>query len=157
MMLHNRRVWRFARWPALAAVAFILLAWMASTYHPSSAVFDRWGVESFGGLIVIRIWEPSGPFYQTSQDAVKEALRRPGLEWPVLSLGRFGSGYACVPYWLLFIPAAVMAIVAFWKAGRSYPRGCCGNCGYNLIGSPSGRCPECGAKGTIVGLGGLRP
>lgn len=154
MMLHNRGLWRFARWPALGVASIILLAWMASTYRPFSVVFDRWGIESFGGLIVIRIWEPSGPFYQTSQDAVKEALRRPGLEWPVLSLGRFGSGYVCVPFWLLFIPAAVMAVVAFWRAGRSYPRGCCMNCGYNLAGSPSGRCPECGAGGASVGVGG---
>lgn len=147
-MLHARRFWRGARWPAASFTLLILIAWVTSTRWAVSKSFNDWGIESFGGLIVLRQWEGGGPAYQTSEDAVTEALGHFGWELPVFSLSRFGIGYLSIPYWVLFLPAAVVALIAFWRAGTTYPVGCCPACGYSLRGSPSGKCPECGSAST---------
>ncbi len=43
--------------------------------------------------------------------------------------------------WLILLAIATWA----WRRGRYLPRGHCANCGYDLAGNVSGRCPECGA------------
>ncbi len=52
---------------------------------------------------------------------------------------------AAVPLWLplglLGIPTALL----WWLDGPPRP-GHCQNCGYNLTGNTSGRCPECGER-----------
>jgi len=52
--------------------------------------------------------------------------------------------YIEIPLWL---PAMVSAVLGvwLWRTSRSSRPGHCGNCGYNLTGNVSGRCPECGA------------
>jgi hypothetical protein len=50
-----------------------------------------------------------------------------------------------VPLWLLFLCMAV-ATAVLWLPGRRYINpDHCQNCGYNLTGNVSGRCPECGS------------
>ena len=58
------------------------------------------------------------------------------VQWPF--------GWIAVPLWL---PFALIAIptVYFWFTDRRLPRpGQCTQCGYNLQGLTSKRCPECG-------------
>jgi hypothetical protein len=51
--------------------------------------------------------------------------------------------WVSVPIWIPLLLAAVPTAVLFWR-DRRYPRGHCQNCGYNLTGNVSARCPECG-------------
>jgi len=55
-----------------------------------------------------------------------------------------------LPLWLMFLASAVYPVVAFirgplrrWRRKR---RGLCVGCGYNLIGTVTGVCSECGAR-----------
>lgn len=48
-----------------------------------------------------------------------------------------------VPLWLLLLVVGVPTGILFWRDRRS-PPGHCLECGYNLTGNVSGRCPECG-------------
>jgi hypothetical protein len=50
---------------------------------------------------------------------------------------------AVVPLWLLFIIGLVPTLWLMWR-DRPYPPGHCQSCRYDLRGSQSHRCPECG-------------
>lgn len=50
-----------------------------------------------------------------------------------------------VPLWGIFAVIAVPTLYVWWCDRRRVPPGHCHQCGYNLTGNVSGRCPECGA------------
>ncbi len=47
-----------------------------------------------------------------------------------------------IPWVVLF---GAGAGVLWWRLPSRYPRGHCASCGYDLSGSPGGKCPECGS------------
>ena len=47
-----------------------------------------------------------------------------------------------IPWMVLFGAGAGML---WWRLPRVHPRGHCASCGYDLSGSPGGKCPECGS------------
>ena len=66
----------------------------------------------------------------------------------VLPIFGFVGKHAGVKYFAipLLWPCLIIAIptgMLFWRDCRP-PKGHCQNCGYNLTGNVSGRCPECG-------------
>jgi hypothetical protein len=65
----------------------------------------------------------------------------------VIECGRSG-GLVVMPLWMLLVVVAVPTAVLWWRDRRRIPAGHCRQCGYNLTGNVSGRCPECG---TAVG------
>jgi hypothetical protein len=50
-----------------------------------------------------------------------------------------------MPLWIPFVVAIVPAILLRFRR-RAVAVGCCRGCGYDLRGSPSGICPECGVR-----------
>lgn len=52
------------------------------------------------------------------------------------------------PFLVLTTPPAVIFSRRAWRARRLRRPGHCRQCGYNLTGNVSGRCPECGAEVT---------
>ena len=70
-------------------------------------------------------------------------------------MGLFGPGRiglkagngVFVPLWLPFVIIAVTTGFLFWQDRKRPKPGHCQECGYDLTGNTSGRCPECG-KGT---------
>ncbi|MCH8805988.1 MAG: hypothetical protein IH986_07860 [Planctomycetes bacterium] len=47
-----------------------------------------------------------------------------------------------LPLWIPFVLAGALTVFC-WRSRVS--KGCCRQCGYNLTGNVSGRCPECGS------------
>jgi hypothetical protein len=70
--------------------------------------------------------------------------------WPIIL-----KEIVIIPLWILVVPVAI-ASVFLRQVGRSYPKGFCQSCGYNLTGRSSARCPECGDAVNRLGIGGLR-
>ena len=61
---------------------------------------------------------------------------------PMPSTFRLGAW----PFWGPFVAFAVPTAILWWiDHARRVPPGHCRQCGYNLTGNVSGRCPECGA------------
>lgn len=50
-----------------------------------------------------------------------------------------------VPLWLFFLLTAIPTYI-LWRYYKNYPDNCCQECGYNLTGNTTGKCPECGVK-----------
>jgi len=50
-----------------------------------------------------------------------------------------------IPFWIPFAAFAVATLFLRRSERRDRRRGACGECGYDLTGNVSGRCPECGA------------
>jgi predicted amidophosphoribosyltransferase len=46
--------------------------------------------------------------------------------------------------WLPLLLVGAPTALLWWRDRRLIPPGHCQNCGYNLTGNVSGRCPECG-------------
>ncbi len=66
----------------------------------------------------------------------------PWVYQPVIpSVG--GKPLAFIPLWLPLVIVAIPTIWLWWR-DRRFPTGHCENCGYDLTGNVSGRCPECG-------------
>ncbi len=56
-----------------------------------------------------------------------------------------GVAYLSMPLWLPFVLLAIPSALLWWADRRRIRPGGCSNCGYDLTGNVSGRCPECGA------------
>ncbi|GMU84538.1 MAG: hypothetical protein AMXMBFR47_44070 [Planctomycetota bacterium] len=49
-----------------------------------------------------------------------------------------------LPLWIPFAAIGAPTVWLWWRERRRMGPGCCGDCGYDLTGNVSGRCPECG-------------
>ena len=138
-------------WSGLVACGLLLLAWGLSLQWSVRYASD-WNslaVESVcvsrGRLLVCRITNPTRP------DRWEEGWRvySPGFPPSWLpgrgtASGTFGTlAYVSIPLWC-FLLAAAIPVGLIWYRGRRIPPGRCQNCGYDLTGNTSGRCPECG-------------
>lgn len=78
--------------------------------------------------------------------AARSGWEKTGLRWPRVGArpGQVGRGF--IPLWLPFLAIATPTALLWWRDRRPkrYPPGCCRQCGYDLTGNMSGRCPECG-------------
>ena len=60
------------------------------------------------------------------------------LDWSTLSLR--------LPFWVPWLVAMAVSLGAKSMLARRRPTNLCAECGYNLTGNVSGRCPECGTS-----------
>jgi len=58
---------------------------------------------------------------------------------------RINQRVIAIPIWMPITIAATGTFVLYWTGRGRRPVGHCADCGYNLTGNVSGRCPECGA------------
>ncbi|MCC6361329.1 MAG: hypothetical protein IT450_21540 [Phycisphaerales bacterium] len=111
---------------AQAVIAVVLQRWMRE-FPPLIVAFTA---TALGGVVGF---------------AAAVVTAHPSVPWPLV----------CAVYPL---PAYLIAGLAATVARRSLPAepgpGCCRNCGYDLTGNTSGRCPECGRR---VGSDGRQP
>ena len=64
--------------------------------------------------------------------------------YPNISAGAWWF-HIYMPMWIPLLAVGVPSLIG-WRRNRPPPPGHCGECGYNLAGLTSGRCPECGTK-----------
>lgn len=58
---------------------------------------------------------------------------------------RAGARHGWLPLWIPLLLAVGGTAWLAWRRRHCFPPGTCQNCGYDLTGNVSGRCPECGA------------
>jgi hypothetical protein len=80
------------------------------------------------------------------------ALPQKGVSYTIAPNRAVGTEYR-IPLWIPFVLMAVPTTLLWWR-GRPKRQGCCQQCGYNLTGSVSGRCPECGTEVVPPASGG---
>ncbi len=72
------------------------------------------------------------------------------VRWPVLSV--------CAPMWafsLLFLLGLAPELWSYWRRRALRRAGHCQQCGYDLTGNVSGRCPECGTEASQRAAAGV--
>ena len=137
MIPHTRRYWAIT-----AATCGLVLAIAASSYVLATAVIFRNGVmvaACRGGLFVVDQINPQlGPVRAGFRD--DSILLLPRLQWRG---GNTAQSYLFLPFWPLVSVAIGVLAVAVRQLRHRAP-GMCTECGYDLQGNVSGRCPECG-------------
>jgi len=101
---------------------------VTSTRHGSLPVPTGWAV----------FWSDASAWRERLSSLwwLPRVQRLPGVMAGVLTV-------VSVPIWIPLLLAAVPTAVLFWRDRRRIPPGHCQQCGYNLTGNVSGRCPEC--------------
>jgi hypothetical protein len=115
----------------IAAGSLILTIWQPYRTYTSRNV---WG--GFCGPSAWVFWVP-GPESEIS------CVEPTGSLWPALMIDH-GLWYLSMPYWLMMVCVGLPTGFLWWRDRRRRPLGHCQQCGYDLTGNVSGRCPECG-------------
>lgn len=146
-MQPGSRYLRIAKWIGLGIGLLIVIAWTFSLRYGAYAPIGKTTyVTSIAGLLdVVRVRHPKGPLrkpeiWRSNRDGI--GLVGPGA----VTSPRSGSLYVQCPYWLLVFVVAIPTAVLFYRDRRCPTPGDCKTCGYNLTGSTTGICSECGVK-----------
>ena len=156
------RTRRVLKWVSTGMCALIAVAFIASTCINLwwASPQRKWWVELEPG----RVWTChfASPGRWELRPGIHASLRpfelSPGGLPVVGNWGSLGSfPLWVVPLWLPFVVFLVPTLV-LWRHDRRARPGHCPNCGYNLTGNVSGRCPECGTRhglrDPLAGAGG---
>jgi len=134
------------------ALSFIRTLVVVPSQGPSLRVSRAgWGLTSATSLN----WQPqAGNRGMAKKKKDWRVLLRPVagdvFVWPSDKTYTVGSGDVMeyqtylIPHWLTNLVAWSLFIVLGRKA-RTYPKGHCQSCGYDLTGNETGACPECNA------------
>ncbi len=137
------------KWVGLAVCVLIVVAWGLSLRWQVSYGGDGWELGLIGGNFTTYVcsafsgdgWE-FGPRLIAFGDVV-----RSGFNWPSrysYKGGEISYTGVLVPLWMPLLAVAIPTAILFWRDRRRIPPGHCQQCGYDLTGNVSGRCPECG-------------
>jgi hypothetical protein len=182
-MMLRRRIGFVACTRLLAAGALVGVLWagsyrsIAQARLPVAGGATRWEFTSYRGLLAIGGVE-NYPFFAKYCGAIHAADATRAQTWDHLywdgSFAGFGAEegmvylpnpvaggevarrWSCVilPYWLLFVLAAVLPIQEGFVALRARVRwrhGQCGACGYE-VGADADVCPACAARTAVLGV-----
>ena len=133
----------WARWVGTAVCVLTVAAFLASLRCEVHLNAARWRVWLWrvGVLVFWRAYPTTQPCRGVRVAATQPSLR--DFEWrPEVSISP--RGHVLLPLWL---PLLIIGHPTAFLWGRAWRRplaGHCRNCGYNLTGNVSGRCPECG-------------
>lgn len=156
----GRRRWlAWPTWRALVLVLLIVTPWLASG--------SLWVGIGNGETLDIRIVQGGLTIWRGAE--IKEIMQRRKI-YPADGI-EFGSDWGSFPYELdlrfkiyhddyapsrgsvvyvplLTIVAPLVGAILLWSMWRRqpFPTGHCAFCGYDLRGTTSGRCPECGVS-----------
>ena len=144
--LQRWRVRRILKWAGLCCCVLIMAAWGVSLLvQPRYVSISSWSsLEPSSIAIAFADHE----YYDKDIHGWGVGQRRPripsdyGWMWPQRFRGRVTL--ITVPLWLPFVAVAIATAILFYRDRRKNAPGFCGQCGYDLTGNTSGRCPECG-------------
>jgi hypothetical protein len=159
-MRRRSRTRRVLKWVGAAVCVLTLGIWALSTRYaftnaPPYAPKTTAVLVDSGNLHVMWISPPQALALGTMDAFVTTSANQLTLDRPWPAWGRMRSpaggvlgastlSRVTIPIWLVFLPAFVLTAFLWWRDRRRFPPGHCQNCGYNLTGNVSGRCPECG-------------
>jgi hypothetical protein len=128
----------------LVTCLLIVAAWTLSYRWTAGYVGASWDCLLAGGTAVYH----SGMSWSGTGWATGDVPARMFGDTPLIRFvaRRPGGMTVCFPLWLLLAVFGVPTTVSWCRAWREDCRmspGHCQNCGYDLRGNVSGRCPEC--------------
>ena len=129
----------------LIAAAFVVSGWWYLGVQLPNRNGPGVGVN--GGVFIVTLFQAWDELWVVADSVVpRMGGFRPGPIWQwwnVWELGGRGSRYVFVPIYAVFLAVAIPTMLV-WRFGskRVKPGHC--QCGYDLSGNVSGRCPECG-------------
>ncbi len=147
------RTRRVLKWATTALAGVVLLSWALSFRWTLSYLHfspDRQIIEVRAGCVAV--WlnfakKNARPgFYVWDYRHASGGLRRErmGLFLPY-TVEWWWQKLIVIPLWIMFLPMMAISTLFWWLGHRGrLPPGSCKDCGYNLTGNVSGRCPECG-------------
>ena len=171
-MRRRSRTRRVLKWICTTICALIAGMWLLSSWYNVVFFYSRSHGEaaSVNGGVVHVWWEDRARAQQQQRAASQAGLRwerpadfplvhvsrikdAPKLYWIIPTYRAAGSqaqqgitrpqGHLWIPLWLLFVLIGIPTGLLWWR-DRRIPSSHCQNCGYDLTGNVSGRCPECG-------------
>lgn len=160
------------KWTLFSLTMFLIVLWGTSLVIYAGHLSGRWRVRMDYGVIFASCY--FGPEYQI-KDIVFRGYRLgptthggPAAHWGFQSqfpyratLKTWYPRYSTpsqrnipgvwslemqMPFWLLVLLTGIPTAYLFWKDRRKKGPGFCGQCGYDLKGNVSGKCPECGKE-----------
>jgi hypothetical protein len=130
------------RWLAILSITFTIAVWIATLIFWVRA---HWATNVTGDYVE---WTaPAGTIWHLRANAGSVVLFRFGN----VPTSAFTAVHVELPYWVLLVGSVLpsAALGAKWLRHHNRVRqmrlGLCHQCGYDLHGNVSGRCPECGA------------
>ena len=155
------RLRRIAKWTGVGICTFIAVVWLLSGWwyvlsiHRSGFVL---GIQAGRMFYTQDSRPPMLHFLRDERHKLKFGFRSgvPTPIWVWTPESRrvlyfdapIGSRHtAFVPCWVPFLFVVFPTAILWYLDRRRIPPGHCRNCGYDLTGNTSGRCPECG-RGT---------
>lgn len=114
-------------------------------FQDTSAFDVKWGFYPMPrGQYVCPDTVPEGPWWYLSDFESLEIVSECEARIKGTGIGARVTVYE-FPLWLVFLCFAIPTAVTWWHRRRAHDKGHCRECGYNMTGNVTGRCPECGA------------
>ena len=148
--LHLRRCprgYRLSVWAGWSICMLLLTLWAWSAWWSFFLAPASQPVRSFQlhcGCLEYSVF-PSARPAGSPRWHVSDCSYGPVIWWrPILQRGNAPPMlWLRVPLWIPLLIVALVTASLHWRA-RRFPLDHCQNCGYDLTGNVSGRCPECG-------------
>jgi hypothetical protein len=143
-MRRRSRTGRVVKWVGITGCALFALAWVASLFWSVTYIGGGQAFWTGPGVVNIRrrvgwLAQTSGWFFSRTADSrVDSWLPR------TKRIGASRESRLVVPLWIPFVVVVIPTALLWYFDRRRFPPGHCQDCGYDLRGNVSGRCPECG-------------
>lgn len=135
------RLRRAVGWAGCAVCILLLTLWIGSIGHTFGYIGPDVGVyfES-GGYVILGTGREISAMGWTGIGQSR---------WPVVWWFACPALVILTPVWMPLLAVAVPTAFLWRREQRRSKSGHCRNCGYNLTGNVTGRCPECGTPTLI--------